>query len=645
MARPSRRTLDAPAPLALPRATPPSASPLANEHDIRALLDSFDVGVALQGPRAEMQFANKVALDWFGLTHEQISGRTTQDLGFNVLREDGTECPFHMRPVPRAIESREPVLKQVLGWQRPGSGSLLWIQVTSVPQFAQEGTLTGVITSFTDITALKNVEAALRTAAELNRQIVSSAQEGIIVHGSDLRYKLWNPYMERMSGLKAADVVGKHPLELFPFMAEVGIYADLEKALAGEIVSSHDSPFFVPQTKREGWMNNNFAPLRDDKGNIIGVVATVRDITQRKREEEQLRRNEALLSQAEQMTKCGSWESNLKTGTWSLSKGLLQIYGLASAPEWDREDYWARIHPADRKRARARIHRAVAECKPFEHVLRYRAPDGVYRVHFARAIQIPGPDGRTERSIGVVQDITDQTRKEEDLRQLSARLLRLQDEERRRIARDLHDSVSQKLLTVSLSLVQLGKSAHVQTKRGKQLLADTRGMVKDLSTEVRSLSYLLHPPLLDELGLVSALEEYASGFGRRSGLRLELDLSSEVGRLPKEYNTALFRIVQESLGNIQKHSGSPAGRIRLMRDGNKIVLEVMDGGRGIPPDHLKERPGGLRSLGVGILGMRERMTQIGGRLEITSGSEGTTVRATLPLPADFDHPEASRRRE
>lgn len=622
----------------------PSADPHLSTETFRALLDSFDIGVVFQGPRAEVQFANRIALDWFGMTHEQVAGRTTQDLGLVVIREDGTECPFPARPAWRAIESRRPVVKEILGWRRPGPDPLLWIQVTSIPQFASDGTLTGVISSFTDVTALKNIESTLRTVGELNREIVLSAQEGIIVHGRELRYLLWNSYMERITGLKAADVLGKHPLEVFPFMAEEGVYADLEKALAGEIVSSHDTHFFVPQTDHQGWTNNNFAPLRDDKGNIIGVVATVRDITKRKQEEEQLRKSEALLSQAEEMTKCGSWESNFKTGTWDLSKNMLKIYGLAAAPEWDREDYWARIHPADRKRARANIARAVANCEPFEHVLRYRAPDGTFRVHFARAIQIPGPDGRTERSIGVVQDITDQTRKEEELRQLSARLLRLQDEERRRIARDLHDSVSQKLLTVSLGLVELGKSNHVRGKRGKELLADARKIVKGLSTEVRSLSYLLHPPLLDELGLASALEEYVSGFARRTGLRLELDLSSKVGLLPREYNTALFRIVQESLGNIQRHSGSSTGKIRLMREGDEIILEVTDEGKGMPGEYLKKQPGSLRALGVGILGMRERMRQIGGRLEITSGTWGTTVRAVLPARADSGTVDAKRRR-
>jgi signal transduction histidine kinase len=156
-------------------------------------------------------------------------------------------------------------------------------------------------------------------------------------------------------------------------------------------------------------------------------------------------------------------------------------------------------------------------------------------------------------------------------------------------------------------------------------------MVKSLSREIRSLSYLLHPPGLDELGLAAAIEEYAGGFSQRSGIDVELDLSSEVGRLPQESETALFRIVQEALGNIQKHSGSSKSKIRLVRDSGHNVLEVTDAGRGMPARNLKKKLVAQSPLGVGILGMRERMRQLGGRIEISSGSWGTTVKAMLPL--------------
>jgi len=629
MARSSRGTAARTAPL--PDALEPGTESLAS------LLQALQVAVMVNGPHGEILFVNRAGLEMFGVTKEEILGKTTRDPQLITLREDGTECPQSVRPVARAIRTRKPIVSEVLGWHKPGSEEMLWTLVTAVPQFTQTGEVRSVVTTLTDITDRKNTEAALRRTAELNRQILLSAQEGIIVHDRQLRYVLWNPYMERMSGIKESDVIGKHPLELFPFMAENGMYADMEKALAGEIVSSQDTHFAVPETHRQGWCNNNFAPLRDIRGEIIGVVATVRDITDRKVTIDRMTKSETLLAQAEQLANVGSWETDLKTGRSTLSRNLLQMYGLISEGEWDRESYWERVHPEDRARARAIVERATAECKPFEYVARYKSPEGSYRVHYSRAIQIPGPDGKTERSIGVSHDITDQVRAEEELRQLSSRLLQLQDEERRRIARDLHDSVSQKLLAINLNLAQFAKSDELQSRRPRQILADTRRTVRDVSKEIRSLSYLLHPPLLDELGLASAIEEYAKGFSQRSGIALEVEVASEVGRLPKESETALFRIVQEALGNIQRHSGSPRGKIRLAREGDDVVMEITDEGRGMKGHNLSKWLAGVGTLGVGILGMRERMRQLGGRLEITSSDRGTTIKAVLPRKEEESH--------
>jgi len=150
-----------------------------------------------------------------------------------------------------------------------------------------------------------------------------------------------------------------------------------------------------------------------------------------------------------------------------------------------------------------------------------------------------------------------------------------------------------------------------------------------MSREIRTLSYLLHPPLLDELGLVSALKEYVEGFSERSGIKLELEIQSGFGRLPQDAETALFRIVQESLTNIQRHSGSETAEIHLREETEGVALEIMDHGRGMAAKTIERGNGSGTRLGVGILGMRERMTQLGGKLEIESSASGTTVRVSI----------------
>jgi two-component system NarL family sensor kinase len=351
----------------------------ASEERFRSLVRDFQVGVVLLGPDAAIQFANQAAQQMFGITMEQARAKNSSQLDLICIREDGTEIPFAMRPGPVVLKTGQAVKNEVTGWRRSGSSEVLWTLGNAVPQFAQDGSISAVINSFTNIT--------------------------------------------------------------------------------------------------------------------------------------------------------------------------------------------------ERKRA------------------------------------------------------------EEALHQLSTRLLQLQDEERRRLGRELHDSLAQSVLAVNLNLAQVTQSLGSLDQRSRHALSEARRVLQEMSREIRTLSYLLHPPVLDELGLVSAVKEYAEGFSERSGIRLELKIQAGFGRLPQEPETALFRIVQESLSNIQRHSGSQTAKIRLHADSGWVNLEVSDLGRGMDKGAIDRGNGSGTRLGVGILGMRERMKQLGGRLEIESSSSGTTVRVAIPLEA------------
>ncbi|PYU26578.1 MAG: hypothetical protein DMG32_09650 [Acidobacteria bacterium] len=218
-----------------------------------------------------------------------------------------------------------------------------------------------------------------------------------------------------------------------------------------------------------------------------------------------------------------------------------------------------------------------------------------------------------------------------DLRDLSARLLRVQDDERRRIARDLHDSAGQVLTALKLELAGIERELTVRNPELARRLASSIETARQISDELRTISYLLHPPLLDELGLGSALRWYVDGFGKRSGIAVHLDLCGEE-RLAPELETTLFRVVQESLINIHRHSGSARATIRLSQPDGQIVLEVEDEGRGISAGGLSDIASGA-TLGVGVRGMRERIKDFGGELEILSSGRGTKVRAIIPIEA------------
>jgi signal transduction histidine kinase len=236
------------------------------------------------------------------------------------------------------------------------------------------------------------------------------------------------------------------------------------------------------------------------------------------------------------------------------------------------------------------------------------------------------------------KELDDQVRKRTDelnsvngrLRHLTSRLLHLQDEERRRFARELHDSVGQTLAALGMNLSIVQKEIARVTKTAKTL-ADSETLVQDMSKEIRTISHLLHPPLLDEAGLVSALHWYVEGFAQRSNIKVELDIPEHFGRLAQELETAVFRVVQECLTNIHRHSGSPIARIRVARSSHEVLVEVSDSGKGIPKEKQDELAVG--APGVGIAGMRERLRQLGGSLEINSDANGTIVSVHLPLPA------------
>jgi len=215
------------------------------------------------------------------------------------------------------------------------------------------------------------------------------------------------------------------------------------------------------------------------------------------------------------------------------------------------------------------------------------------------------------------------------LRELTSRLMQSQDEERRRIARELHDSVGQNLAAMTMNLTTMLTEIERLTQI-KNAASDSLELAQEMSKEVRTVSYLLHPPLLDEAGLASALRWYVQGFSERGTIQVALEVPEDFGRLPQELETAVFRTVQECLTNIHRHSGSPVARIRLTRSGEEIHLLVEDEGNGIADDKLDE----IRSAGapgVGIRGMRERLRQLGGGLDIQSNGHGTTVIARLPF--------------
>lgn len=251
---------------------------------------------------------------------------------------------------------------------------------------------------------------------------------------------------------------------------------------------------------------------------------------------------------------------------------------------------------------------------------------------------IPDAGGKFTQVGLIAVDVTARRNAEDALRKLSGRLLGIQDQERRRIARELHDSLGQYLAGLKIAIEML--SASPQPEKNAVLLAECTDILEKSISETRTLSHLLHPPLLDEAGFASAASWFVSGFSERSGIPVSLDLPPDLPRLSEAIEIALFRVLQESLTNVHRHSRAASAEIKMEADAEQIAIEIRDHGRGMPQPVLEQIEGGSR-LGVGLAGMRERIRELGGQFEVTSNPHGTTVRATVHLDLQEDVDPAS----
>ena len=461
--------------------------------------------------------------------------------------------------------------------------------------------------------------------------IVESSGDAIVSKNLDGIITSWNKGAERLFGYSATEAIGRHITLIIPSDRQHEEVLILARLRRGELVGH----FETVRIRKDGAtvdLSLTISPVRDNWGRVIGASKIARDITQQKHIERALRESEerfrAIVETTPECVKLVALDGTLL----HMNSSGLKMVGADSAEAVVGKSIYDLIAPKHRDRFREfsqKICHGERGSLEFDIV----GLGGERRHMETHAAPFRNTDG-TVVQLAVTRDITQREQAERAIKEkeFSARLLKLQDEERRRIARELHDGVGQLLAAMSMNASRLQKEKAKLSLDTARCADENLRLIEQVSADIRTMSYLFHPPLLDEMGLHSALKWYIEGFAERSKIAAKLELPADGNgeRLPPDYELCLFRIAQECLTNIHRHSGSRKALVRLLRSRSEIKMEVSDEGKGLD-QNTKTKIASGETAGVGLRGMQERVRPFGGSIEIQSNGKGLRVTATLPL--------------
>jgi PAS domain S-box-containing protein len=573
------------------------------EERLRLIVDTIPTIVWRKSQDGIVNFLNKAFREYTGLSIEDGMGWGWMMNAFHP--DDRLQEEWRA-----ALAAGKPFEKEAR--LRRADGQYRWFLIRAVPLLDNHGSIVSWYGTTSDIEDLKRAEDRSRLIINTIPTMAWSIRPD---GGIEFVNQRWLDY----TGLTLEQEIEEptrpvHPEDLPRVMERW--FADMA---GGEY--SEDEMRLRRADGEYRWFLVRTAPLRDDRGNILKWYGVSIDIEDRKRAESQSR--ELIDAIPHQI-----W-SGPADGTLDYCNNRWRSYMGLALEDLRGHGWQTMLHPEDRDRVLRTWRESVISGMPYEQEERHRGADGTYRWFLARGVPLRDAEGRIVRWYGTNTDIEDRKQAEEELRRLSGHLLRSQDEERRRIARELHDSTGQNLVILATMLGQLPAAIHSSERKAKRLLSECKALADRCVREVRTLSYVLHPPVLDEAGLEDAIRDYVKGFTKRSGIQVELDLSQGLGRMARDVELALFRVVQEALSNIQRHSKNRRAKIRI-HGNSSLTLEISDFIHGAPPD-LPKGEAAHFDVGVGIPSMRERVKLAGGRLDIETSSQGTVVRVIIPL--------------
>lgn len=466
------------------------------------------------------------------------------------------------------------------------------------------------------------METRLRFAA-----IVEASEDAIYVTDFSGLVTDWNKGAEKLYGYTANEIIGQSIFVLIPLERSSICTRVMEKVQQGHSVGHSETV----RRKKDGELvavSITASPVFTTEGNVVGLSAIERDITERKRQETILRNSEERLRLAAQVGKMFAYEWDAATDLIIRSEESSNILGIDQSVRFTREQALGRIHPEDRETVVAAMGALTPENPVLKVSYRIIRPDDTEIWVERNSIAHFGEEGRILRSVGMVVDITERKRAEAALSSARLRSIEAQEQERTRIARELHDDIGQRLALLTIELDQLYADADGLPAKARERLEHLARQSAEIASDTQSLSHELHSARLDYLGITAAVKGFCREFSERQHMEIDFKNHDVPASLPRDVSLCIFRVLQEALNNSAKHSGADSFAVRLWGTADEVCLSVSDSGAGFDSEAVKE------SHGLGLVSMEERLALVNGTFYIDSHPNlGTTIYARVPLNA------------
>ncbi|MGH9685526.1 MAG: PAS domain S-box protein [Candidatus Acidiferrales bacterium] len=558
-----------------------------------------------------------------------------------LFTPEGVFVPHEQCPMVDVLSGKLPGVRDMeVQVERP-DGSRITVIVNIAPLTNERGEIIGAVNCFVDITDRIKADAKLQKSEQTFHSIFDHSNDAIFIINPardaivDVNVKAWQLLGYSREELLSLPISAVHPGEMPALQEFAQSVARSGKGWTDTLTCLHKDGHLIPA---------EISASMIERDGSMCMIALVRDITERKHAEKARAQLAAIVESSDDAMVSETLDGTIT----SWNKGAERLFGYAAEEAIGQNITF--IIPDDRLHEERTILELLNRGERVEHFETARKSKGGSLLDVSLTISLmKGTAGRIVGASKVARDITQQKRDRHALqeahdrleylveqrtaavRKLSAEVIRSQDEERRRISRELHDSVGQYLSLAKMTVEELRNST--APKKEAKALSQVSDILDKCLAEARTISHLLHPPLLDEVGLASAAHWYVEGFSKRSGIQVNLNVSEDLKRLPGMLEIVLFRILQESLTNVHRHAQTQSVDVQIQVGAGEVTLDVRDHGRGIPPQLLERFRSTGQGAGMGLVGMRERILELGGRFEIQSNKNGTLLRVAAPLSA------------